>query len=303
MPTQDSIPTLSFDSILTQYRESLKWLDSLGVNYQHGRVCKYLRIFEEWNRSYKTATSEDAKNSYPAFIYSIQEMWDFISIYEAFKLTPTSELSGIITKLKDGVKGPENLFDETPKSTRARNFIFEAVMAAKTHKPTRHCSAILDAETDTGIRFEKSSVWVECKRVTTEKKIEKNVREASKQLQHAISKKVGSNHRGLVALDVSKILNNGDRIFVASDSTSLLYEIDLMMDRFIREHSHIWQKIITSKSPKILGVIIKYDFMASSDTEGLVSRCCQWAINPRNQISPRDSEFLHKLTAVLKDSD
>jgi hypothetical protein len=303
MPEQCIIPTVSFDLILAQYRESLEWLDHLEVDYRQGRIQKYLRTFEDWNQKYKTATALEAEESFPSFIYSVQEIWDIISIYSAFNAVPASDLKGIITKLKEGVKGPVNLADETSKSTRARNFVFEALMAAKAHNPSRQCCAILDANTDTGILFDGSNIWIECKRITTLKKIEKNVREASKQLQTAISKQVGANHRGIVSVDVSKILNKGDQIFTARNSKLLLKEVKLMMDRFIADNSHIWQGIFKSKSTKILGIIIKFDFMTSSEEEGLVSRCTQWGINPRNSISKHDSDLLQKLVAVLKDNN
>ena len=302
MTPQRTIPTQSFASILEKYRKALCWLDTLGINYRSGRVQKYLRTFESWNRSYMAATSEESKEAFPSFIYSVQEIWAFIAIYDAFHNVPVQQLQGIIQKLKDGVKGPVNLADETPDSTRARNFIFEALMAAKSHRPAKKCTAILNAKTDTGIRYKNNKIWVECKRITTTKKIEKNIRVASKQLEEAISNQQGAGHRGIVSIDISKILNAGDRIFVATDSEKLLKEVDLMMNKFMYDYSELWQEIFKSKNRKIIGIIVKFSFMASSESEGLLSHCTQWAMNPRRNISQHDDTVLRELAAILKES-
>ncbi|RUT67512.1 hypothetical protein D0817_26055, partial [Flavobacterium cupreum] len=80
---------------------------------------------------------------------------------------PPNQLASVIEKLRKGVNGPINAADETSESTAARNFLFEATVAAKAHRPDRGVEAILDAESDTGILINGKRIWVECKRVTT----------------------------------------------------------------------------------------------------------------------------------------
>jgi hypothetical protein len=99
------------------------------------------------------------------------------------------------------------------RSTAARNFLFEAAVAAKAHHSGRSIKAILDARSDTGINVTGKKIWVECKRVTTVDKIESNARKASIQLETILAAQVGSGHRRIVVLDVSKILNRGEAIY------------------------------------------------------------------------------------------
>src|SRR5512139_2204973 len=201
------IPTESYESILARYSSALKWMESIGVKLGPGRTSHYERTVKYWAEAYRTASGEEGKRVFPGFVSSMFEIHDFVNVYEAFKDIQPLELAGIIAKLQRAVTGPINAFEETPESTAARNFLFEAAVAARLHRPAKGATAILDAPSDTGVRFSGRKMWIECKRVTTENKIEANVRKASSQLDELLRKRVGSGHRGVVAIDVSKILN------------------------------------------------------------------------------------------------
>ena len=189
--------------------------------------------------------------------------------------------------------------DETSESTAARNFLFEATVAARAHRPDRGIEAILDAKSDTGIRINGKKIWVECKRVTTVDKIESNVRKASSQLENLLDREVGSGHRGIVALDISKILNWGDQIFVARNDSELLVSVDRQMDQFIEQYSQVWQRIYERRHKKIIGTIVSFSFMASSEARNLLVRTSQWGMNPRLGIAEGDKQIQRQLVTIL----
>jgi hypothetical protein len=147
--------------------------------------------------------------------------------------------------------------------------MFEALMAARFHRPQSGVEAILDADSDTGIEINNKKVWVECKRITSTERIEENTGKASKQLEVLLNKKIGSGHRGIVAIDITKILSPGDEIFVQENDTQLLNSADRIMERFIEDNSHIWQKVYARRHKKVIGTIIRFSFMASSEARNL----------------------------------
>jgi hypothetical protein len=228
------------------------------------------------------------------------EIFDFVSIHQAFRDVPPDQLTSIIEKLRKGVNGPINAADETPESTAARNFLFEATVAAKAHRPYGGVETILDATSDTGIRINDKKIWIECKRVTTLDKIEANVRKASSQLEALLTQEVGAAHRGIIAMDISKILNSGDKIFVARNDSELLASVDQMMDEFIQTRSHIWQRIYERRHKNIIGSIIRFAFMASSEGRNLLVHASQWAMNPRLGIAPAEEQIQRQLVSALE---
>ena len=293
------IVTQSYRDKFQQYSDALNWMEKIGVTLSTGRTQHYLNIVEYWKDNYSNASDSEAKEAFPSFVSSIFEIHDFIDIYMAFNNVAITQLDHIVEKLQKGVKGPINSSEETPKSTVARNFLFEAVVAAKAHKPEKGIEAILDAKSDTGIKIEKNKLWIECKRITSIEKIEANVKKASSKLEKTFKKQMGSGHRGIVALDVTKLFNTGDKIYVANDDDELQNSIDRMMDKFMEEHSHIWEKIYKRRSKKIIGTILRFSFMSTSESRNLLVYSSQWGLNPRIGISVKDESIQNLLVQKL----
>jgi hypothetical protein len=294
-----SIPTDSYEAVFEQYSAAMRWMAGLGIKLGPGRTSHYEKIVGYWKDAYKTATADEGRQIFPDFVSSMFEVFDFVNIYKAFEGVPAHQLTSVIEKLQKGVNGPINAADETPDSTAARNFLFEVAVAAKAHRPDKGIEAILDARSDTGISLNGKKIWVECKRVTTVDKIESNARKASSQLETVLAGEVGSGHRGIVALDVSKILNRGDQIFVTRNDNELLASVDRMMSRFIEKRSHIWQRVYERRHKKIIGTIIRFSFMASSEARNLLVHASQWAMNPRLAVATSDERILRQLVATL----
>ncbi|HUW77498.1 MAG TPA: hypothetical protein VMV52_01960 [Candidatus Nanopelagicaceae bacterium] len=294
-----TIPTETYEAIFDQYSCAMRWMAGLGIKLNPGRTSHYQKILGHWKDAYKAATPHELQQIFPDFVSSMFEVFDFMSIYKAFEVIPAHQLTSIIGKLQKGVNGPINVADETPESTAARIFIFEAVVAAKAHRPDRGIEAILAARSDTGISLNGQKLWVECKRVTTVNAIESNARKASSQLETILESEVGSDDRGIVALDVSKILNPGDKIFVASNDNELSESIVRMMRQFIEDHSPIWQRVYERRHEKIIGTIIKFSFMATSEARNLPVHTSHWGVNPRLDVATSDKQIQRQLAATL----
>ncbi len=294
-----SIPTETYEAVFEQYSAAMRWMAGLGIKLSLGRTSNYEKIVGHWKDAYRTATADEGRQIFPDFVSSMFEVFDFVSIYKAFESVPAHQLTSVIQKLQKGVNGPINAADETPDSTAARNFLFEATVAAKAHRPDKGVEAILDARSDTGISLNGKKIWVECKRVTTVDRIESNARKASRQLEAILAGEVGSGHRGIIAMDVSKILNRGDKIFVTRNDSELLASVDRTMDKFIQEHSHRWQRVYERRHKKIIGTIVRFSFMASSEARNLLVHASQWAMNPRLGISTSDENIQRQLVATL----
>ncbi|MBI1891718.1 MAG: hypothetical protein HYS18_13790 [Burkholderiales bacterium] len=289
----------SYDGILESYEATLRWLDTLGVKIEPGRTKHYREVLEYWTENYRSATKWDAQKIFPDFVSAIFEVMAFIEIYESFKDVPIKDLAGITTKLNKGVSGPLNSADENANTSNARNFIFEALVAAKCHRPLKNVFAILDAESDTGFTLQDKKIWVECKRVTSPKKLEANIRKACNQLEIVLARNFGSDDRGMVAIDVSKLINPKDELYVQITDHELIRSIGIMMDNFIRDNFRVWEKVYSTKSKKILGLILRFSFMATSEKSNLIVHVAEWAVNPRLGLADSEQTFLQRLVEII----
>lgn len=294
----NSIQTESFELVSSNYAAAIAWMAGLGIQLQHGRTQYYDKVLQHWKDAYQTAPAEEGKRLYPDFVSAMFEIHDFVRVYTAFKDVPAAELTHIVHKLRRAVTGPIHRIDETPASTAARNFLFEAATMAVGHQPALGLNALLDAP-DAGFAFQARSVWIECKRIGSVTAIEENVRKASRQLTGPLSGP-GLGHRGLVALDVSKVINCGDSIYVADDDQQLLTTVNRMMNDFIVQHSPIWEDIYERRHRKLIGTLIRFAFMATSRRRNLLVYASQWAVSPRARCSESDKQLLDDLVGAIQ---
>lgn len=295
------IASESYETKYQDYIAAIAWMDSLGLDVNRGRLSHYRQIIGYWKDAYKTATIEEAQKAFPDFVNAMREIEDFVSVFRAFWREPKSNLSLIRDKIEKSIGGPADLIKENSKSNVSRNFLFEAVTAAKAHQPSRGVAAILNADSDTGIAVDNKKIWIECKRLSSAKKIEANVKDASSQLEKVIRRKIGSGHKGIVALDVSKLFNPGDKIYPKKNDLELVSSINQMMDNFIEEKSKYWEKIYSRRSRSIIGTIIRFSFMSVSEDRNLLVTTSQWGLNPRQGVSDADERVLMNLVTKLDD--
>lgn len=298
-----TIPTQTYSEIDKQFKEAIKWLSEQAISIESNRLNAYYKSLEYWKDNYKTAPDFEVNEQVPAFLNSLYEVDSFIKIHQAFKGESKKELEAIFEKIKKGVKGPCNYSDETHNSNTARNFLFEVLVSAMAHKLDRNIKAILNAKNDAGIECCDYKVWVECKRITSFNKLEKNIKKAIKQLEKSFGNKGGTKNKGVVAIDITKLINRDNGILSSKDDKQLKIKIDRIMDDFISENKHIWQSAFQQSNKKIIGIIIRVSFMATSEKRKLFVHASQWGVHPRPEISSSNQALLESISEKMSTSN
>jgi hypothetical protein len=92
---------------------------------------------------------------------------------------------------------------------------------------------------------------VQCKRFQSISRIEANINTAVGQIQA----KIGHNlkHRGLIALNIDKIVGIESLYFPTRFTESFSQRLDDLVDSFRLNYSHLWQHLIDTR---IIGVLI-----------------------------------------------
>jgi hypothetical protein len=103
----------------------------------------------------------------------------------------------------------------------------------------------------------------------------------------------------MIAIDFSKIQNEGDKLLVKEDDFHLQQSVTQIMDLFIQQHSHQWEKVYKSQTKKIIGTMLRFSTMATSESRNLLVRVSEWGVNPRGGIKPNDEEILNYLATEL----
>ncbi len=283
--------------VAEDFGAALLWMSDLGIRTDKVRVQTYSDAIARWAEMRPMGDEFTRHVLSPSDRSAIFEATQFTDIFLAFKSTPKSALTGIIDKLSRVISGPPNVADETHDTSAPRNFLFEAVVAAKMQIPEQSCHAMLNAPSDTGAAFRLRRIAVECKRLRSVSQLEKRVRDACNQLDVKLNGGPPCFDYGLVALEVSNIVSMNES---SEGEFALRTHSMATMDEFINTHSRTWQKVYPEKNRRILGSLIRISKFIQSETDGLWVIATEWAVNPRHRLGSCQTRLLKRFAAALQ---
>ncbi|HEH9408843.1 hypothetical protein [Aeromonas salmonicida] len=240
------------ENIQSMYSDACIWFDSLGFSYAKTRYGIYKKIFSEFlRRCDERDFSGDIEEFKKKFDNAYLEVHEAIRIYHGLKSHETTEF---LAQLKKVLSGQE--FRAQSEDDKARDFLFELSVA------TRFINAgyKVDLKGDCDVVVElddQQTLFVECKRVTSQKKLEKNIKKANTQLKNRLRKTGKPNAIGLVAIDITDLLPKIEKLPVNSNSEATNIH-RAVSHNYLMKNIH---SIISSKIDSCLGVMCTSSMM------------------------------------------
>ena len=191
--------------------ETFEWLKSFDIRCERTRFSRYLERIKEVQDNASNGNMKDLDRNSDIYFDAIYEFSDLSYAYEIFKETPPAGLESLLRKL---VKGPDFTRDETDNSSSGRNFSFEVVIAARL--AATGFDVTFTESGDVTANFQKTSVYLQCKRPSTVKAMTKRMKEASKQLQFDLENTDNDQAIGVIAVDATRMINPELRMFNAA---------------------------------------------------------------------------------------
>ncbi|WP_446808318.1 hypothetical protein ACH50O_13540 [Methylomonas sp. 2BW1-5-20] len=231
----------------------------------------------------------------PAITNAIYEAFELIDIYSSLSGKYDRQVSGHLHSI---VAGPSSYSDErsSSSSNRARNEGFElAVMGylAQANIPLQ-----FESSADVTCNFGNRTLLFECKRPQSPGAVDRRIKEAVDQLKKHINNAKKVKRRGLVAVDITKVLNPTFQIFITSTEKSISDSMEARVDQFIAEHEHSW---INPRCNQTIGVLIRLCQMNIVEYSGQskLFHGRQLAIKPFNGAGFLNHNLLSELTQSL----
>jgi len=194
-------PGLSLSEHLERIERFEKWLGTKGINVSATRINEYKNIIKTFpdNDDFNPAENEDDHKIYDELLYTYREIHELMWIQKGLEFI---EPKGIDEKLKIIFGG--KTFARDDKDTSARNIQFELRIAS--YFLQKGYEVDLSSDTDIVVSIENIEFHIECKRLYSENKVDKRIREASKQLNIRLKKKRFLEKKvGIAVFDVTKI--------------------------------------------------------------------------------------------------
>lgn len=221
---------MNLTELIEQLDKAIAWLTSWGFNVSPTRVAKY--------KSYllNSVGEEVSVLEFESVMYDISEL---LFIYNAINNCDDKALEPLLADLVKGqVRKGLQVGDE-----RARNFEFELKVIAKYFK----LGFELDLTTNADLIVKDqngSQLLIECKRLTSNKKLGKRINEAAKQLhkkyQYCLQPMAT---RGLIFLDISNLVNTEFKIIRAETYHEAERFLGGKVDEFANKNYELWNSI------------------------------------------------------------
>jgi len=273
---------------------SLQWISSLGIVYERTRVGEYKRAIDILLEVYRTKDLERTRKEFERLVTALFEVNDLIAIHRALAGRYDNEISELIKKY---AKGPANYREEVVSSSSnlARNIAFELLVASRLVSAGLGLDFSLGADIATSIK--KKSILFECKRPQSIGKLESNIKDAFRQLERKYKKPVHARHRGIIAIDISKIINPEFMLFVQPNAVSLEQGLSQIVDEFIVKNERLCQ---LRRNKRTIAVIVRVGIMGiNQEKNDMLTYCQQYGLTPINYSGSQNIETAKSLANTL----
>lgn len=277
------------DTYVEAYRKLGKacaWLDALGIEYSRTRVGRYEKIFSAL-AEHQLAGSLDAfyaQYSFESWVNAAHEVAELVRMYEGLsgQFDPS-----LIDRVKDSLKGQE-LYVLDSDNRSGRDFSFELAVAAK----FANAGFALDFGHDADLKVDMNgfTFFVECKRLKSERKIQRRIKDGLTQLHRRYVKSENpAMARGMLALSIGKMVNEKLGLLEGMDHEALGVKAFAHTRAFVEKYKAYWQG---KPDRRTLGVAVILDSPGVIASSRQLVTCHEVTVNNSVPVNTTDHELL-----------
>lgn len=279
-----NVKQLTPNYILDNFPKVVKWLEERGVRIANSRYSHYMEYIgnvtltpkKQWEIIDPEKVFQDAN-------LSLVEVLEIILIYEAFK---GIESLGLNQRLKRIVEGKD--FYKENSSDPGRDYLFELNVAR--FFSNKGYMIDFDSITDVVAKRGNDTLYIECKRLKGNKRLESNFRKACKQLSNAD----GHRTENLVFIDITNCYANEIPAYEYDNEIMMQATLKMAYDRIFRKSNAKKITEILNEYQHVTGVVfMTYKGMWRSDVAFRLNEDAQMIV-PEN-MSDEKLEFLKYL--------
>jgi hypothetical protein len=281
--------------IAEDFEAAVAWVLAAGFPVDRGRIAEYRQVLRELSASFESSGWGDLNNAQhrEKVCTTLLEVRELTSIHRGLE---AASQPAAVADLKHYVKGPFQPTDEAPHnaSNRPRNFGFElylnALFAYAGLRPTYGTEADL-CFTHDGITF-----FAEAKRPLTASSAESLIGKANKQLTRRLKDLHSHTARGLLALDLTKVINPENKVmpvYGEDHLNQLMFNEDRRQIDILKEFWH------RNRHSRTVGVLLHYRMLTHFLPSGSLNTL-KWLGFVQFRDDPALRGLDEKLQAVIR---
>lgn len=281
--------------IAADYEAAVRWVGAVGFPVERGRIADYRKIVSSLSANFEVkgwGNLDDAAQRDRVFT-ALLEIRELVSIFRGLSETTTS---AAVAGLKHYLKGPVLLADEDPNtsSNRPRNIGFElylnALFTFAGLEPKYGSTA------DLSFSCLGKPYYVEAKRPLSAPSAETSIRIAKRQLSERLNSRGSEQAFGLLALDLSKVINPDNKVMPVFSEEHLH---NLMYAEDKRQMSLLSSQFLRNRHQRIVGALLHYRMLTNFVPSGTLNTLKWMGWVPFSEEASLD-EIYAKLKSVVR---
>lgn len=246
------------------FNAAVDWVASIGFPIERGRIADYRKILTKVTDRFEVHRWDDFEDQeYAKQVCTVLlEVRELVSIHRG--LSGVSD-STDLHAMRHFLKGPFSPTSESASnsSNRPRNIGFELYLAALF--AYAKLMPIYGTNADLCFKHNDHTFFVEAKRPLFSHSINAAIKDANKQLAQRLKDSESTMARGLIALDLSKVINPHDKIMPVRDTHHLDQlmngETQIQIDALAR----YWHK---GRNSRTIGVLLNFRLLTQFAPNG-----------------------------------
>ena len=291
-----TIQTVDFTALEQQLDAAIAVIEAHGLKPSRGRIGRYRTAIQQLAKARRNNTWEELNVGFPEAVTTLYEIMDLLEICAAPGLADDPKFGDLCKKV---LKGPEEYTGEkaAASSNEARNYAFQLLIAAKMHRAG--IENILEKDADICVRNGVRRCLIEAKRIQSENKLERRCKEARDQLTATLRKFRYKWSTGIVAIDITKLVNENFDLLVKKNEPELMQILAGLMPGFSQQYSGIWANW---DHPRIGGILAHTSIMAVVEDKGLLVHCREFGLLALDSANNRTRLAMSNLATNLNAS-
>lgn len=234
-----------------KFLEACEWMGSLGIDYPKTRYGSYKKDFSLFCNPDRKGIPTDDSELAQEFYKFMQAQTEAVQLIRLMNTYKDRACSGFLDKFKHVMLGLKLRKDSVSASQDpARDYAFELSVASRFLKGG--FSVDLTNVADLVVDVNGKKLFVECKRVRSEKKLIKRVKSANSQIKSRLRGEVSKKPGGLVALDLTDIINPNSSIVMCRDTEEFYRSSVDTIHEYVMKNSEILK---SKHSSRCLGAL------------------------------------------------
>ena len=270
------------EDLVSQGKEAVEWLRSLGVSTPADRYHGYVRTIELFGNL--KGDSSAVIQGFDAFVNANAELFELNRVRMALLQVDSQSYLDTLKRIAQGQP-----YRHIAENDPGRDYLFEMSIAARLLNAGHEVD--LNQIADIVAQVNGRKIYIEAKRIKSSSKVASRVSEANKQLRKRLAQDHSSTSRGFVAVNITDVISPDCSAVILHDQAKLREQHSRVFNGFITENPELFHK---GEQPKCLGAFIE------SSWQGMISEgdgdpklfFCRGATFKLYRITPAEKDYV-----------